>query len=319
MSDGNVWAGWDRSSRDSPQRASIWGVNNRSKALTLTRITGQIQFKFSDSKPGKHFMKLAILGCGKMGGALVKGVVAAGVVQAKDVSLSDVYAPGRQALAAELPGSRECASNLEAATGADLVLLCVKPYDVVEVLKEISATPQATLVVSIAAGVPLSKLEAAAGKHRVIRVMPNTPAMIGQGAAAFSLGSTATEADATATNSLLSATGLAVRVAEKLLDAVTGLSGSGPAYVYTVIEAMADGGLQMGLSKEQAIKLAAQTVAGAAAMVLQTGLHPAILRDQVTSPGGTTIAGLAALERNGVRSAFMEAVQAATLRAKELG
>ena len=130
--------------------------------------------------------------------------------------MSDVYAPGRQALAAELPGSRECASNLEAATGADLVLLCVKPYDVAEVLKEISTTPQATLVVSIAAGVPLSKLEAAAGKHRVIRVMPNTPAMIGQGAAAFSLGSTATEADATATNSLLSATGLAVRVAEKL-------------------------------------------------------------------------------------------------------
>lgn len=264
-------------------------------------------------------MKLAILGCGKMGSALVKGVVAAGVVQGSDVSLSDVYAPGRQQLASELPGSRECSSNLEAATGADLVLLCVKPYDVAEVLKEISSTPQATLVVSIAAGVPLSKLEAAAGKHRVIRVMPNTPAMIGKGAAAYALGCSATEADATATDKLLAATGLAVRVKESLLDAVTGLSGSGPAYVYTVIEALADGGLLMGLSKEQALKLAAQTVVGAAEMVLQTGLHPAILRDQVTSPGGTTIAGLAALERNGVRNAFMEAVKTATLRAKELG
>ena len=264
-------------------------------------------------------MKLAILGCGKMGSALVKGVVAAGVVQGSDVSLSDVYAPGRQQLASELPGSRECSSNLEAATGADLVLLCVKPYDVAEVLKEISATPESTLVVSIAAGVPLSKLEAAAGKHRVIRVMPNTPAMIGKGAAAYALGSSATEADATATDKLLAATGLAVRVKESLLDAVTGLSGSGPAYVYTVIEALADGGLLMGLSKEQALKLAAQTVVGAAEMVLQTGLHPAILRDQVTSPGGTTIAGLAALERNGVRNAFMEAVKTATLRAKELG
>jgi pyrroline-5-carboxylate reductase len=263
-------------------------------------------------------MKIAILGCGKMGSALVKGVVAAGVVQATDVALSDVYAPGRQQLAAELPGCTECLSNLEAATGADLVLLCVKPYDVTTVLAEIATTPQPTLVVSIAAGVPLSKLSAAAGKHRVIRVMPNTPAMIGMGAAAYALGATATEADATATEALLAATGLAVRVSEHLLDAVTGVSGSGPAYVYTVIEAMADGGLQMGLSKEQALKLAAQTVAGAASMVLQTGLHPAILRDQVTSPGGTTIAGLAALERNGVRAAFMQAVQAATLRAKEL-
>ncbi len=264
-------------------------------------------------------MKIAILGCGKMGSALVKGVVQAGAVQATDVALSDVYPASREALAAELPGSRTAASNLEAATGADLVLLCVKPYDVVGVLQEISTLPQATLVVSIAAGVPLGKLESAAGKHRVIRVMPNTPAMIGQGAAAYSLGTTATEADAAATETLLAATGLAVRVAERLLDAVTGLSGSGPAYVYTFIEALADGGLQMGLSKEQALKLAAQTVAGAAAMVLQTGLHPAILRDQVTSPGGTTIAGLAALEEAGLRAACMAAVRAATLRAQELG
>lgn len=264
-------------------------------------------------------MKLAILGCGKMGSALVKGVVAAGVVKAENVALSDVYAPGRQALAMELPGSREASGNADAATGADLVLLCVKPNDVVSVLQELASLKKDTLIVSIAAGVTLGKMEAALnGRHRVIRVMPNTPAMIGKGAAAYSLGSTATEQDAAAAESLLSATGLAVRVAEKLLDAVTGLSGSGPAYVYTIIEALADGGLLMGLSKEQAIKLAAQTVAGAAEMVLQTGQHPAVLRDQVTSPGGTTIAGLATLEENGIRSALIQAVKSATLRAKEL-
>jgi pyrroline-5-carboxylate reductase len=265
-------------------------------------------------------MKLAVLGCGKMGGALVKGVVAAGVVRPEEISLSDVYAPGRQQLAQELPGSREAADNVSAATGADLVLLCVKPNDVSTVLQQLTALPQETLIISIAAGVTLAKMESALqGKHRVIRVMPNTPALIGKGAAAYALGSKATEADATAAATLLSATGLATRVPEKLLDAVTGLSGSGPAYIYTVIEALADGGLLMGLAKDQALKLAAQTVVGAAEMVLQTGLHPAVLRDQVTSPGGTTIAGLAALEAEGLRHALISAVQAATHRAKELG
>lgn len=265
-------------------------------------------------------MRIAILGCGKMGGALVKGVVGAGIVQAAEVSLSDVYAASRKQLADALPGSHEAASNLEAAAGADLVLLCVKPTEVAGVLGELATLPVSTLVVSIAAGVTLQKMEAAAqGKHRIIRVMPNTPALIGQGAAAFALGTTATEEDARLVSALLAAAGIAVRVSEKLLDAVTGLSGSGPAYVYTIIEALADGGVLMGLSKEQALQLAAQTVAGAAAMVLQTGLHPAVLRDQVTSPGGTTIAGLAALEEGGLRHALIAAVKTATLRAQALG
>lgn len=264
-------------------------------------------------------MKLAILGCGKMGGALVKGIVAAGRIQASDIALSDLHVESRARLAAELAGSRQASTNADAASDADVILLCVKPYDAAAVLAELASLPSPTLIISIAAGIPLAKLQAAAGKHRVIRVMPNTPALIGKGAAAFSLGSTATEQDAATAESFLSATGLAVRVPERLLDAVTGLSGSGPAYVYTIIEALADGGLLMGLSKEQALQLAAQTVLGAAEMVIQTGLHPATLRDQVTSPGGTTIAGIAVLEENGLRSALISAVKAATLRAQELG
>jgi pyrroline-5-carboxylate reductase len=255
-----------------------------------------------------------------MGSALVQGMVRSGRLAAGHLVLSDVYAPNRAALAAALPGATEAAGNVEAVAQAGSVLLCVKPADAVSVLAEISVAKQDLLVISIAAGVSLAKLEQALkGRHRVIRVMPNTPALVGRGAAAYALGSKATAEDAAFVEEMLSATGLSVKIAEKLMDAVTGLSGSGPAYVYTVIEAMADGGLLMGLSKEQALKLAAQTVLGAAEMVLQTGLHPAVLRDQVTSPGGTTIAGLAKLEENGIRSALMQAVQAATQRSKELG
>jgi pyrroline-5-carboxylate reductase len=149
--------------------------------------------------------------------------------------------------------------------------------------------------------------------------MPNTPALVGKGAAAFCRGASATEADAETARTLLGAVGLAVEVPERLMDAVTGLSGSGPAYVYLMIEALADGGVKTGLARADAVKLAAQTVLGAAAMVLETGLHPAVLKDMVTSPGGTTIAGLAELERHGVRAALIDAVSTATRRATELG
>ncbi|MBP7951233.1 MAG: pyrroline-5-carboxylate reductase [Verrucomicrobiales bacterium] len=265
-------------------------------------------------------MKLAVLGCGKMGSALVTGVVASGIVSPADVVLSDVHVGSRQALAAALPGSREASGNLTAAREAEVVLLCVKPSDVECVLRQLAALPESRLIISIAAGVPLAKLEAACGgRHRLVRVMPNTPALVGKGAAACALGSSSTAADAAWVDRLLSATGICIQVPEKLLDAVTGLSGSGPAYVYLIIEALADGGLLMGLTKEQSLKLAAQTVLGAAQMVLETGLHPAQLRDQVTSPGGTTIAGLAKLEEHGLRAALMEAVKAATLRSRELG
>ena len=154
---------------------------------------------------------------------------------------------------------------------------------------------------------------------RVIRVMPNTPALIHKGAAAYSLGQSATDADAAIVEKIFSAVGIVFKVKEELLDVVTGLSGSGPAYVYVVVEALADAGVLMGLPRDLAQHLAAQTVSGAAEMVLQTGLHPAQLKDQVTSPGGTTIAGLEALEAAGIRSAFLSAVRAATERSRELG
>jgi pyrroline-5-carboxylate reductase len=149
--------------------------------------------------------------------------------------------------------------------------------------------------------------------------MPNTPALIGKGAAAYSLGATATDGDAKFAAQVLGAVGLAVCVKEELLDVVTGLSGSGPAFIYTVIEALSDAGVLMGLPRDLSLQLAAQTVAGSAEMVRQTGRHPAVLRDEVTSPGGTTIAGLEALEAGGLRSALLAAVRAATSRARELG
>ena len=263
-------------------------------------------------------MKLSCLGSGKMGTALLKGIVARGVCAASDITISDPVPAALAAAQAAVPGLQAAASNADAARGADVILLCVKPAGIVPLIESLHELPPA-LLISIAAGITLGSMEAVASPHRVVRVMPNTPALIGQGAAAFSTGATATEADAALTERLLAAVGTVTRVPEKLLDAVTGVSGSGPAYIYTVIEALADGGVAEGLSREQALQLAAQTVAGAAGMVLQTGLHPAVLRDQVTSPGGTTIAGLAVLEAKGLRSALIEAVRTATRRAQEMG
>ncbi len=262
--------------------------------------------------------RLACLGTGKMGTALLQGIVARQLIPAMAISLFDSHAPALAATQALIPGSIAAPDAVTAANAAGVVLLCVKPAGIIPLIQSLQAVPESRLLISIAAGVTLQSMEAVAGHHRIIRVMPNTPALIGQGAAAFAVGSTATAADADAAACLLGAVGTVTQVAEPLLDAVTGLSGSGPAYVYTFIEALADGGLAEGLSKEQALLLAAQTVAGAAAMVLQSGLHPAILRDQVTSPGGTTIAGLAALESRAFRSACIEAVRTAARRAREL-
>jgi pyrroline-5-carboxylate reductase len=176
------------------------------------------------------------------------------------------------------------------------------------------------VLISIAAGVPLARLEQGLPeKARVIRVMPNTPALIAAGASAYAPGKHATPEDADLAGRLLSAVGLALPVKESLLDAVTGLSGSGPAYVYQFIEALSDGGVATGLPREVATRLAAQTVLGAARMVLETGLHPGVLKDQVTSPGGTTIEGLHELEKGGMRGAVMNAVRAATERSRKLG
>lgn len=266
-------------------------------------------------------MKLGVIGCGKMGTALVEGAVRAGVVAAAEICGCDPIAGSREAFA-RATGARTLATAAEVTAASDVILLCTKPHDALAALRAAAETGgnDAKLVISIAAGLTLAALEEAAPAHfRVVRAMPNTPALIGKGAAAFCLGSRAGAEDAAVAEALLGAVGIAMQVPERLMDAVTGLSGSGPAYVYLFIEALADGGVRNGLGRGDALKLAAQTVMGAAAMVLETGEHPAVLKDAVTSPGGTTIAALAELEARGMRSAAIEAVTAATRRATELG
>lgn len=263
-------------------------------------------------------MILGFLGAGKMASALVRGVISSGVVKASDVVVSDVHASTAEALA-KATGAEVAGNNSALVEKADAILLCVKPQDALDALRGVSEKLTGKLVISIVAGLDAKALESAAGPGaRVVRVMPNTPALVGEGASAYAVGSTATEDDALLVEKILSGVGLAVRVKEPLLEAVTGLSGSGPAYVFMVIEALADGGVLMGLPRELALKLATQTVVGAAAMVRDTGEHPAVLRDQVASPGGTTIAAIEELESGGLRSALISAVRAATERSREL-
>jgi len=263
-------------------------------------------------------MHIGFIGSGRMASALLEGVLRAAIAPAEDIIITDKLPAAAQDLARRT-GVQARPSNADVAADAALLILCVKPGDVPAALAD-AGDLSGKLLISIAAGVPLRRLrEWAPGNPRLIRVMPNTPALIGQGAAAFAAADGATPEDLALAERIFGAVGAVVRVKEELLDAVTGLSGSGPAFVYTVVEALADGGVLMGLPRDISLRLAAQTVLGAAAMVLQTGLHPAQLRYQVTSPGGTTIAGLEALESAGLRSALIGAVRAATERSGELG
>jgi pyrroline-5-carboxylate reductase len=250
-----------------------------------------------------------------VGQALVKAGLAAG-----DRLLASDVSPQAAERFATATGGVIAPGNASVASGAEVIFLAVKPQHMTEVMQEIR--PQVTekaLFVSIAAGVRLKTLAAGlGGDARLIRVMPNTPCLVCQGACAYSAGEKATAADRRLIGQLLGAVGTAVEVDEKLLDAVTGLSGSGPAFVYMVIEALADGGVRMGLPRGTALALAAQTVRGAAEMVLATKEHPAVLKDRVASPGGTTIAGIEALEAGGLRAALIAAVAAATRRSDEL-
>jgi pyrroline-5-carboxylate reductase len=230
---------------------------------------------------------------------------------------SDVHGPSAEALAGATGG--RVSETKDLVTAADVIVLAVKPADVAGVLRSCAGVLAGKLVVSIAAGLGLGRLEEWSGACvRVVRVMPNTPVMVGAGAAAFSMGAGATAEDGEWVRQLFSATGLCVQVPERLMDAVTGLSGSGPAYGYVLIEALADGGVLMGLPRETALKLAAQTLMGAARMVLEGG-SPGPLKDAVASPGGTTIAGLEVLEVNAVRGALMRAVRAAAERSVAMG
>jgi len=265
-------------------------------------------------------LSIGFLGAGKMATALARGFIRAKLAEPDQMIASDPVAAARTAFANET-GAKVAASNNEVVEAAKVVFLAVKPDQVAAVLAEVR--PQFTsehLLVSIAAGVPIAKLEGGlqAGA-RVIRVMPNTPALVGESATAYALGKSATSADGELALQLFSAVGAAFQVKEYLLDAVTGLSGSGPAYVYQFIEALSDGGVAAGLPRDVATKLAAQTVLGSAKMVLETGQHPGALKDMVTSPGGTTIEGLHELEKGKLRGTVISAVRAATEKSKKLG
>ncbi len=265
-------------------------------------------------------LTLGFLGTGKMATALAKGFVRAGLVKADQILGSDPAEAARRAFAAEV-GARTSAFNPEVLKFAPVVVLAVKPAQVTTVLKEVrGAFTEDHLLFSIAAGVTLARLEEELEPGaRVVRVMPNTPALIGASASAYALGKAATAEDARLAQKLFAAVGLAVQVSEVLLEAVTGLSGSGPAYAFLMIEALSDGGVAAGLPRDMATRLAAQTLGGAARMVLETGQHPGALKDAVTSPGGTTIEGLHELEKAGVRNALINAVRAAAEKARRLG
>lgn len=264
-------------------------------------------------------LRWGFIGSGRMATALIRGMLRAKTAEPGSISASDPYQAARDTLRAETGISVED-SNVAVAAQSDVLVLAVKPQSMSEVLAQLkdAVTPD-HLVISIAAGVTLGTMAAGLGPdRRLARVMPNTPALVGEGASAYCLGTHAKATDDEVVRSCLVSVGRAFRVTESLLDAVTGLSGSGPAFVYVMIEALSDGGVRVGLPRDVATALAAQTVLGAARMVLETGDHPGVLKDQVTSPGGTTIAGLHALEKGGIRAALIDAVEAATRRSAEL-
>ncbi len=265
-------------------------------------------------------LKIGFIGAGKMATALAKGLVKAGLVTPADLLASDPVESTRQAFSRET-GARTTASNPEVLQFATVVFLAVKPDQVKDVLAEVRRSfTESHLLISIAAGVPLARLESALPDGaRVIRVMPNTPALVGASASGYALGKAARQEDGQLAQKLLASVGVAFPLKESLLDAVTGLSGSGPAYVFLMIEALSDGGVAAGLPRDIATKLAAQTLLGSARLLLETGLHPGALKDMVTSPGGTTIEGIHELEKAGVRGALINAVRAATEKAKRLG
>jgi pyrroline-5-carboxylate reductase len=273
-----------------------------------------------EAMSGEGAPHVGFLGAGKMATALARGWLAAGLIRAEGICASDPLQQARQAFEAET-GLGTTENNREVVASSDVLVLAVKPQSMATLLADIRPAVSARhLIISIAAGVTLRQMAGGlGGDRRLVRVMPNTPCLVGASASGYAPGEAATPGDVDLVDRLLNAVGRAFRLPEYLLDAVTGLSGSGPAFVYVLIEALSDGGVRVGLPRDVATVLAAQTVFGAAKMVLETGFHPALLKDMVASPGGTTIAGLHAMEQRGVRAALMDAVEAATRRSMELG
>ncbi|MBP7331810.1 MAG: pyrroline-5-carboxylate reductase [Firmicutes bacterium] len=263
--------------------------------------------------------KIGFIGGGAMCEALVTGLFRAGLVAPSQVYISDVSEQRREQLGQKL-GVNTMADNCAVTGAADIVIISVKPHVAAVVFKEIAAVARPEQIfISIAAGVTISQIESClAGPIPVIRVMPNTPCLVGEGASAVSAGRYAGEDSVKAAMAIFNAAGKAVEVPESLLDCVTGLSGSGPAYMYLILESLADGAVRLGLPANIAGELAAQTMLGAAKMVLETKEHPAKLKNMVTTPGGTTAAGLFALEEGALRSVLMKAVAGATRRSREM-
>lgn len=265
-----------------------------------------------------NIRKIAFIGGGNMAEAIIRGLLREDV--GVGICVAEINPTRRNELTDQFPNVRVVGDAAEAAQWGEVVILAIKPQQseaVLDLIEPVITTSK--LVISIMAGILSSKIEAnLAPGCRVIRAMPNTPALIGAGATAVCSGRKTTTDDLDCARQIFSLIGVAVSVEEKLMDAVTGLSGSGPAYVFTFIEALSDAGVKNGLPREVAAQLAAQTVLGAARMVVETAQHPTLLKEKVTSPGGTTIAGLHALENGGFRGVVMNAVEAACTRSKEL-
>lgn len=264
--------------------------------------------------------KVGFIGGGNMGEALIKGLVAANLVPPEAIYASDVRPERLRALDQQY-GIQLLPDNAELVRQADIVILAVKPQIMAPVVRQISAAvTKKKLLISIAAGVSTLTIRAALGKEaRLIRVMPNTPALVLEGVTAIAKADGLEPGDLDTASEIFSAVGRVVTLEEELMDAVTGLSGSGPAYVAVVVESLADGGVKMGLDRVTAMTLATQTVLGAARLMLETGMHPGALKDMVSSPGGTSIAGVHALEEGGIRHTLIKAVERATQRSRELG
>jgi pyrroline-5-carboxylate reductase len=268
--------------------------------------------------------RIGIIGAGAMGGALCRGLVSSQAALPNRILVSDPHTEQAQTLQRSL-GVKVADSNLQVAKYTDIIILAVKPHTVTPVLDEIAEAlhrdggKPLPLLISIAAGVRLETIEAHLNVPLpVVRAMPNTPAQVGLGACAYCRGPHADDEHTAQAAQIFNSVGTAIEVPETMMDAVTALSGSGPAYIYLLIEALVDGGVKVGLPRSVAQQLAAQTVLGAAKMVIETGMHPAQLRDMVTTPGGSTITALAALEHSGLRAALIDAVERAAIRSREL-
>ena len=263
---------------------------------------------------------IAMIGGGQMALALAEGFCRAGLLQPTDITVHDPVPAARERLAGRVPGIHFADSGAAAAAAARIVFLAVKPQQASAACREFAAALAAdAVVVSIVAGLTLHNLAELAGTPRIIRVMPNTPCLVGRGVSVVCHTPEGPAGDLARVLELLAAVGRVHEADETLMDAVTGLSGSGPGFVALVVEALADGGVKAGLPRSLALALATETLSGTAALLDQTGEHPAQIKDRVSSPGGTTIAGLAVLEQRGVRGALIDAVVTAAARARELG